>query len=740
MKIKILISIVFSIIIFKLFAQYLPGDVVNYIEISANVGGFTGQLAGTNRFGSAITKINDLDGNGVDEIVVGEPFVDDYNPITYYGGVNSGAIWVLFMNPDGTVMNQQKISATEGNFYGNLTPETVFGSSLTTVGDIDGNGVDDIAVGSFESTRSGAVWILLLENDGMVKTFTKIEVTDLEPLIEPFFENKACVQTHNCIGGNRYLGRDIAGIGDFNNDGSFDIAVGIPNLDYHEIFEEPLMSGEPVPVYFGGVVILSLDSVGSVYSLKLIDRNDGNLNFGLDPEDSFATVVQNIGDIDNDGIVDLAVYAAGDDDDGIVNYRSDGTEGSLNNVGALYILMLDENGNSHITQKISANTVPFRDSLHNNCQFGRGMTACGDLDNDGVQDMIVAAPSRDSIGDLYVLLMNANGTVKENRMLDLASKLALEGETMLGFPISYLGDIDADGYPEIAVGAGKKYTVDRSLSDGNRIYILSLFDSKYRVEGQVYANGNALQEGEISLVSSLMDTIKSDIEDGEFMIDDVIPGTYLMEAIPKGTEARQFAKTVDERYFISKNISDLVIDLYPFTYNISGTVFAGTDKMWEGSVQLISEELGIVLQEVNVMNAKYTFNDIKKGHYSIKAIPKSNIGSYFVSTETDGSFYVDSHLEDFDIYLDQSLSTAKNEIFSSKIFNVDRENSELVFNWKYMGDITRVSVVEQTGRLVSSFTPKKSLEIDISDFPSGLYCILLYNKEGKAVLSEKVVF
>lgn len=59
------------------------------------------------QFGHDVDQIGDLDGDGVTDLVVGALYDDD-------GDTNAGAVYVLFMNTDGTVKAEQKISALTG--------------------------------------------------------------------------------------------------------------------------------------------------------------------------------------------------------------------------------------------------------------------------------------------------------------------------------------------------------------------------------------------------------------------------------------------------------------------------------------------------------------------------------------------------------------------------------------------------------------------------------------------------
>ncbi len=81
------------------------------------------------------------------------------------GGTNRGAVWILFLNPNGTVKSHQKISHTQGGGP-RLDNNDVFGIA-GSLGDLDGDGVRDLAVGAIwdddGGTDRGAVWILFLD-------------------------------------------------------------------------------------------------------------------------------------------------------------------------------------------------------------------------------------------------------------------------------------------------------------------------------------------------------------------------------------------------------------------------------------------------------------------------------------------------------------------------------------------------------------------------------------------------
>ena len=64
-------------------------------------------------------------------------------------------MWILFLNTDGTVKSHQKINDTRGGFTGILDDDDRFGRSVASLGDLDGDGVGDLAVGAWLDDDGG---------------------------------------------------------------------------------------------------------------------------------------------------------------------------------------------------------------------------------------------------------------------------------------------------------------------------------------------------------------------------------------------------------------------------------------------------------------------------------------------------------------------------------------------------------------------------------------------------------
>ncbi|TFH19141.1 MAG: hypothetical protein E4H03_14035, partial [Myxococcales bacterium] len=96
-------------------------------QVAEGVGGFVDSTAGSARFGSSVANIGDLDGDTVDDLIVGGPGLDD-------GGTDRGAVWILFMNTNGTVKGEQRISTNAGGFGGIIDDQDEFGASVSWLG------------------------------------------------------------------------------------------------------------------------------------------------------------------------------------------------------------------------------------------------------------------------------------------------------------------------------------------------------------------------------------------------------------------------------------------------------------------------------------------------------------------------------------------------------------------------------------------------------------------------------
>jgi len=380
------------------------------------------------------------------------------------------------MNEDGTVKSHQKIDGSEGGLEEELYLGDRFGSDITSINDLNGDGISDIAVGAWGDddgrNNSGAVYILFLNSDGTVKESQKISATEggLVGLTE-----------------NRLFGIGLTSLGDLDGDGYTDIAVGAPAWD------------NDGGLYRGAVFVLFLNGDGTVKSQQMLNDVHGNLDIALDNNDRFGTKLQNLGDLNGDGVADLAVHS---------RINNEGVD-----TGELYFIYLNTDGTAQGYTQVNAYESGLSAQLNSGDLFGSGVTSCGDLDGDGIADLIVGAAKDDDAGydagAIYVLFMNEDATVKNYQKITNNYFTELAEGDHIGGNLEYFGDLNNDGLPEILITCSAN---DDGGMDRGAFYIVT-------VDGEILKRAEAIPSSPYILgntrVSDTQGNFQGTLVDGE---------------------------------------------------------------------------------------------------------------------------------------------------------------------------------------------------------------------------------
>ncbi len=318
-------------------------------------------------FGTRLASVGDLDGDGVPDLIVGAPATssDDFygvGSVLAFSGATGELLFAFLGEEGGTYM----------------------GSAVAGVGDLDGDGVPEIAMGTPYGSGSGPY------GGGVVTIRSGSDGTLLDE-----FDGSAS---------GDYLGRAIAGMGDLDGDGVPDLLLGASNAS-------------PGGRAEAGLVQVRSGATGEI--LRQLDGAEASAFFGQ--------AVANVGDLDGDGVDDFAVAAPSASPSG-----------------------MQDAGSVFVYSGASGQLLYRWDGPESFGAFGSAVAGGGDVDGDGVPDVIVGAPGSSPggvpvAGSAFVF-SGATGEL-------LLRWDGMEREGTLGQSVAILGDLTGDGRAEVAIGA-----------------------------------------------------------------------------------------------------------------------------------------------------------------------------------------------------------------------------------------------------------------------------------------------
>ena len=423
MKLKHLLLALITFVPFLVFAQF--GTVKSIYKISATSGGFTGFTGQNQIFGANPVFVGDVNKDGIIDIAT-----SIFDPVGF-----KRFVVILLMNSNGTVKSHKLIGNGQG--LSGIYFSTSFVSSITNMGDLNGDGIHDIAVGDNSAggsnSQTGVVTIIYLNADGTVKSFKQI--------------NRDVIAS---LPNSGSFGVGIANIGDLNRDGYTDLAVASSN--------------ETVNGISGCVYVLFLDSVQNVKSFRKIGANLNGLNGDFSQISRLARGLGAFGDFDKDGSSDI-VFST-------INRKD-----SVTTLGGLFIVNLNTNGTVKSHNRINYQSNGLSDLIEDDA-FGQTIVKLNDLDGDGVDELAVGAPFDTTYnvgrgGSVRILFMNADGTVKSAQKIDNLSgnfnQPIADGDDF--GRIGMLGDFNNYSIPDLLVGSSGK---DEGGTDKGALYLLML--------------------------------------------------------------------------------------------------------------------------------------------------------------------------------------------------------------------------------------------------------------------------
>ena len=358
-----------------------------------------------------------MNGDGYDDLIIGArgagPGGKDSAGETYvvYGGASAPGTGGVF-----------DLSALDGMIGFTLTgiePDDESGRSVSSAGDVNGDGYDDLIIGARSTDPNGA------RSGHAYVVYGGASAPGTDGVLALSALDGASGFTLNGIDPADVSGPSVSSAGDVNGDGYDDLIIGARGAD-----PNGARSGKTHVVYGGA----SAPGTDAVLDLSALDGSSGFTLTGIDPGDVSGYSVSSAGDVNGDGYDDLIIGAhrahpAGE------TYVVYGGANAPGTDGVLALSALDG------TNGFTLTGINARD------RSGHSVSSAGDVNGDGYDDLLIGAPggsdpNGEGSGENYVVYGGATGT-------ESIAPVTAQGA---GSADNFTGNAGADRFTEIATG------------------------------------------------------------------------------------------------------------------------------------------------------------------------------------------------------------------------------------------------------------------------------------------------
>jgi hypothetical protein len=391
-------------------------------------------------FGSSVGVVGDINGDGLSDCLIGAPGVETSLKD------DVGAIYVVFgkagpyedMHMSGFnagIMGYAIIGEVSGARLG------LYMSSLNgAIGDVNGDGVDDFAIGSpndHVDTATGAVYVI----------YGKSDADEVANIDLGYDLGSTGVKITGAAAGD-HMGFAVSGAGDVNGDGIRDLLIGCPGAAPHD----RASAGTAYLIY----------SSRDMADVKLAEFETGEAGvkiIGAATAHKLGATVSNAADLNGDGLADLVLGAPGTHTDlghdvGCVHVVY-GTTAAFDADVDLADLEAGSAGFTICGEEMGA-------------KLGTAVAHAGDVNQDGIDDVLVSTADHD--GSVYVIYGDASvpeGDINLAADADYCYVLANGESAVSDEPFSadmMLESRQTDAAPllggTVRVKAGATYTLD----------------------------------------------------------------------------------------------------------------------------------------------------------------------------------------------------------------------------------------------------------------------------------------
>ena len=411
------------------------------------------------RTGFASASVGDINGDGLDDFVLGAP---------YAGNNNSGSAYLIFGNKSTPPANIElsSLSTSNGIAINGSSTDQHLGFSVGTAGDFNGDNIQDFLVGSPGTNQTH----IIFGQTSFPSATAGFSTSDLNG------NNGFNIQGTGATGAAVNSVNQFKA-GDINGDGLDDIIIGAPDANSSKC---------EVYVVFGHT-----GSNNSTFQLTDLNGTNGFKIAGLNTNDHLGVSIST-GDVNGDGVSDLIMGASNKGADQITNSTNVHEE-----PGSVYVLFGHTNistTNTELNNLSSANGFEITGNVFDiplgsngnqtiNDRLGSAVTTI-DINNDGIDDIVIGAPNH-SIpsassffnGATYLILGNNNissGGQFNVDSLNNSNGFVLEGlnpEDHFGTSLNNARDVNGDGIDDVIIGA-TGVDPDTNRTDAGSSYVI----------------------------------------------------------------------------------------------------------------------------------------------------------------------------------------------------------------------------------------------------------------------------